>query len=60
MTKAEERVAEKAWREYHGQCEDGYIPQMPPAFLRGFAEGSAYESARKKTASKKREEERRK
>jgi len=59
MTEAETIIAEEAWMRYHGKCGDGYIPQMPPAFLRGFAEGATYEALRKKTASKKREKARR-
>lgn len=29
-------AAQADWESYHGPCGDGYIPQMPPAFMRGF------------------------
>lgn len=30
-------AAQADWEAYHGPIDDdGYIPQMPPAFMRGF------------------------
>ena len=34
--------AQAAWESYHGPLDDGYIPQMPPAFMRGFLCGVAW------------------
>ena len=34
--------AQAAWEAYHGPLDDGYIPQMPPAFMRGFLCGAAW------------------
>ena len=35
-------AAQADWESYHGPCDDGYIPQMPPAFMRGFLCGVAW------------------
>ena len=35
-------AAQADWEAYHGPCDDGYIPQMPPAFIRGFLFGIAW------------------
>lgn len=36
-------AAQAAWEAYHGPIDDdGYIPQMPPAFMRGFLCGVAW------------------
>ena len=34
-------AAQAEWETYHGPCDDGYIPQMPPSFMRGFLCGVA-------------------
>ena len=35
-------AAQNDWESYHGPTDDGYIPQMPPAFMRGFLCGVAW------------------
>ena len=36
------KAAQTDWESYHGPTDDGYIPQMPPAFMRGFLCGVAW------------------
>ena len=36
------KAAQDDWESYHGPTDDGYIPQMPPAFMRGFMCGVAW------------------
>ena len=36
------KAAQAEWESYHGPTDDGYIPQMPPAFMRGFLCGVAW------------------
>ena len=36
------KAAQAAWESYHGPLDDGYIPQMPPSFMRGFMCGAAW------------------
>lgn len=38
------KAAQADWESYHGPLDDGYIPQMPPAFMRGFLCGVAWET----------------
>ena len=35
-------AAQADWESYHGPTDDDYIPQMPPAFMRGFLCGVAW------------------
>lgn len=35
-------AAQAEWESYPGPTDDGYIPQMPPAFMRGFLCGVAW------------------
>ena len=36
------KAAQAEWESYHGPTDDGYIPQMPPAFMSGFMCGLAW------------------
>ena len=42
ITDAINKAAQADWESYHGPTDDGYIPQMPPAFMRGFLCGVAW------------------
>ena len=42
ITDAINKAAQADWESYHGPIDDGYIPQMPPAFMRGFLCGVAW------------------
>ena len=42
ITEIINEAAQAEWESYHGPTDDGYIPQMPPAFMRGFLCGVAW------------------
>ena len=50
-------AAQADWESYHGPLDDGYIPQMPPAFLRGFLCGVTWAGSQYPPAVEEPEEE---
>ena len=42
ILEAMNEAAQADWEAYHGPLDDGYIPQMPPAFMHGFMCGAAW------------------
>ena len=42
ILEAMNEAAQADWESYHGPLDDGYIPQMPSAFMRGFLCGAAW------------------